>query len=142
MRIKLPQTHKVLSVFSYSSLTDIVLLLLIFFLLTSSFIATKGLAVRLPEAKNAKTVELGTVTVSLLADGRVLVNDAPCSMDALPVEMKKLITDPTKQTVVLSADKEVPFQRAVRVMDDARGLGVARFFITTLEKDTGDAPGL
>ena len=135
MRIKLPQTHAVLSVFSYSSLTDIVLLLLIFFLLTSSFIATKGLTVKLPEAANAKTTDPGIVTVTLHRDGSIDVNGALSSIDSLRGDLGRMLPDPEKQVVVLQADKDVPFDRAVRVMDEARGLGVASWHIATQDRE-------
>ncbi|MBI5648513.1 MAG: biopolymer transporter ExbD [Ignavibacteriae bacterium] len=136
MRIRLPQTHTTLSAFSYSSLTDIVLLLLIFFLLTSSFIATKSLTVKLPDARNAQATEQGTVTVTLEKSGRILINDTETTAEAFAGQLRALLTEPAKQTIVLAADKEVPFQNAVRIMDEARGLGVARFFISTREAAT------
>ena len=70
MKIQLSQENKPLTIFSYSSLTDIVLLLLIFFLLTSSFIITEGIQVTLPEAKHTTASEQEQIVVALLNDGK------------------------------------------------------------------------
>ncbi|MDH7514734.1 MAG: biopolymer transporter ExbD [Bacteroidota bacterium] len=131
MKIRLTQTHKPLSVFSYSSLTDIVLLLLIFFLLTSSFIATEGLPVVLPKAEHAQSSDRRDVTVTLYRDGRMYVNETPATDSSLRDVLANALTEPSGQTIILSSDKEVPVARAVRVMDVSRGLGAYRFFIST-----------
>ncbi len=138
MKIRLVQTHRVIPLFSYSSLTDIVLLLLVFFLLTSSFIATRGITVKLPEAENVRNVERNHITVTLLRDGRILIDDVPSAVETLNEDLGKALTAPAEQVIVLSSDKEVPLERAVRVLDVSRGLGASRFFISTASKDEAD----
>ncbi|MBL0175245.1 MAG: biopolymer transporter ExbD [Ignavibacteria bacterium] len=140
MRIRLTPSHQLLSAFSYSSLTDIVLLLLIFFLLTSSFIATKGLTVTLPSAENVKSTDQQQVRVTLHRDGRMEINDAATTPATLRADLHRAVTDSSRQVIVLSSDKDVPFERAVLVMDEARAIGATRFFIsTTLKGDGHDA---
>ncbi len=137
MKLSLGTSLKPLTVFSYSSLTDIVLLLLIFFLLTSSFIATEGLKVNLPEAMHGTPAERSTIRVVLTSEGEILINDAPVAADAVAATIKTLVTDPAAQTVVLSSDRDVPLERAVLVMDAAKGAGATRFFISTFPQDDG-----
>lgn len=135
MRIQIPQSNKLLSAFSYSSLTDIVILLLIFFLLTSSFISTKGLKVRLPEAANVTVSEQRNVTVNLLKDGSILVEDAPVRPTDLRDVLRRHLTMPDQQTIILSSDRDVPLSQAVFVMDEAKSIGASRFFISTAPKE-------
>jgi biopolymer transport protein ExbD len=135
MKIKLGQSNQLLSAFSYSSLTDIVMLLLIFFLLTSSFIATKGLKVHLPQAKNVAVSEQRNVTISLLKDGRLLVNDVEVPAEKLRETLRAQVSEPDKQVLILSSDRDVPLSRAVFVMDEAKSIGASRFFISTAPKE-------
>lgn len=69
--------------FSLASLTDMVLLLLIFFLLTSSFTVQRAVQVSLPQVSAAAPLEQQYVSVTLTADGRLYVDDAETEPDAL-----------------------------------------------------------
>ncbi len=138
MKIQLSQDNKPLTIFSYSSLTDIVLLLLGFFLLTSSFIITEGIKVTLPEAENSSTSEQEQLVVALLNDGRIFLNNVEIPAEGFQGALKELLTNPEKQVIVLSSDADVPLERAVYVMDEAKGLGATRFFISTTRKATDD----
>jgi biopolymer transport protein ExbD len=142
MKIRLETKNELLSAFNYSSLTDIVMLLLIFFLLTSSFIATKGIAVRLPDAANTTVADSRQVSVELLRDGRIIVNGSETAPASLRGALQALATDPARQLVVLSSDRDVPVASAVYVMDEAKAAGLSRFFISTAPKEQrhGDAP--
>jgi biopolymer transport protein ExbD len=135
MKIELSTTNKPLSVFSYSSLTDIVLLLLIFFLLTSSFIITEGIKVTLPQARNTTALEQEQIVVSLLNDGRMFINNAEVRREDFAAALRGVLTTPDKQVVMLSSDHDVPLEQAVFVMDEAKGLGATRFFVSTKPRD-------
>jgi biopolymer transport protein ExbD len=135
MKISITPQNKTLSSFSYSSLTDIVLLLLVFFLLTSSFIVNEGLKVILPEAVNAQTVEEKQIIVNLLEDGRTFLNGDEIAIEDLQLLLKDLLIDPETQVVVLASDKAVPLDRAVFVLDQAKGIGALRFLISTTQGD-------
>ena len=135
MKIELTTTNKPLSVFSYSSLTDIVLLLLIFFLLTSSFIITEGIKVTLPQARNTTALEQEQIVVSLLNDGRMFINNAEVRREDFAAALRSVLTAPDKQVVMLSSDHDVPLEQAVVVMDEAKGLGATRFFVSTQPRD-------
>jgi biopolymer transport protein ExbD len=101
MKIRLKKQNALLSAFSYSSLTDIVMLLLIFFLLTSSFIATKGLKVNLPRAENARTADKQQVTVDLFRDGGIFINGERVEEAKVREKLRALVPNPQEQTVIL-----------------------------------------
>jgi biopolymer transport protein ExbD len=138
MKIELSTANKPLSVFSYSSLTDIVLLLLIFFLLTSSFIITEGIKVTLPQAEHTTAAEQQQVIVTLLNDGRMYLNNSEVTREEFGDALRATLTDPEHQVIVLSSDHDVPLERAVFVMDVAKGAGATRFFVTTVQHDGED----
>jgi biopolymer transport protein ExbD len=135
MNIRLAASHRPLAAFSYSSLTDIVLLLLVFFLLTSSFIVTEGLKVALPPAAHAVNAEATRLTLTLLPDGRIAVNGAVVPDDRLEEAVRATLHDPANDIVVLSSDRSAPFSRAVFAMDAAKGAGAVHFFISTIPRD-------
>jgi biopolymer transport protein ExbD len=138
MKIQINQENKPLTIFSYSSLTDIVLLLLVFFLLTSSFIITEGIKVTLPEAQNTTASEQDQIVVALLNDGRMFINNEEVAVDRFGAVLKERLTNPEKQIIILSSDRDVPLERAVFVMDEAKGVGASKFFISTKMKENDD----
>ena len=75
--------RKALTAFSLASLTDIVLLLLIFFLLTSSFVTQNGLRVELPDVASAAPLEQEYVAVTIEPDGTFFVDEREVTADSL-----------------------------------------------------------
>ncbi|GAB2501282.1 MULTISPECIES: ExbD/TolR family protein [Algoriphagus] len=116
----LQQKNKVEAAFSMSSMTDIIFLLLIFFMLTSSFITPSGLPVNLPSSETSDIV-MQEVTVSVTKDLRYAVNDRVVSRDQLKSELTTLL-EGKKGQVVLHIDKEVPVEHLVEIGGIAAGL--------------------
>ena len=102
----LQSKHKVDSSFSMSSMTDIIFLLLIFFMLTSSFITPSGLPVNLPTSKSSK-IMLQKVTLNITEDLKYLVNDRPINKRDLENALRKEL-DGQEGNVSLHIDKNVP----------------------------------
>ncbi|NVK48242.1 MAG: biopolymer transporter ExbD [Cyclobacteriaceae bacterium] len=116
----LQSKHKVESAFSMSSMTDIIFLLLIFFMLTSSFITPSGLPVNLPSSETSD-IAMQEVTVSVTKDLRYAVNDKVVSREQIKSELTALLKD-KKGQVVLHIDKEVPVEYLVEIGGIAAGL--------------------
>ena len=117
----LQQKNKVDASFSMSSMTDIIFLLLIFFMLTSSFITPSGLSVNLPSSETSDIV-MQEVTVSVTKDLQFSVNDQLVTRD----QLKSVLTpwlEGKKGQVVLHLDKEVPVEYLVEIGGIAAGLG-------------------
>ena len=129
--------RKRIHTFSAIGLTDIVMLLLIFFLLSSTFILQPGIKVDLPEAQVTETVDQETLTVTILVSGGVYLNDQPVSLAELPARLLQELTQGADKDIILRADEEIPFRRAVEVMDIAKQVGAARFLIATRTGEEG-----
>lgn len=112
--------NKVDAAFSMSSMTDIIFLLLIFFMLTSSFITPSGLPVNLPSSETSDIV-MQEVTVSVTKDLRYSVNDKIVGRDQIKAELASLL-EGKKGQVVLHIDKEVPVEYLVEIGGIAAGL--------------------
>jgi biopolymer transport protein ExbD len=117
----LQQKNKVDASFSMSSMTDIIFLLLIFFMLTSSFITPSGLSVNLPSSETSDIV-MQEVTVSVTKDLQFSVNDQLTSREQLKAVLTPLL-EGKKGHVVLHLDKEVPVEYLVEIGGIAAGLG-------------------
>jgi biopolymer transport protein ExbD len=116
----LKSKHKVDPAFSMSSMTDIVFLLLIFFMLTSSFITPSGLPVSLPSSKSS-TIVLQKVSVTITSDLQHYVNDKKVLAGNLERTIKSELKD-KEGVVVLHVDKTVPVEHLVNVAGIATSL--------------------
>ena len=125
----LKSKHNVEPMFSMSSMTDIIFLLLIFFMLTSSFITPSGLPVNLPTSK-ASTVELQKVSVTITDNLEYYVGDKKVSRNMLEAELRSRLTE-GQGSVVLHIDKSVPTEQFVYVAGIATSLE-AKVSIATL----------
>lgn len=116
---------KPLSLFSQSSLTDIVLLLLIFFLLTSSFVTNFGIKVTVPKAETGAQTEQQFIGVTITKDGKFYVNEQLVSRGRLAGAIREERSkNPGNSTLVLRADKDAIVDNAVRVMNIAKALNL------------------
>jgi len=120
------QTNKPLMHFSQSSLTDIVLLLLIFFLLTSSFVSNFGIKVNVPKAESGVQNEPQFVAVTITDEGQFYVGDRaePVSEAMLVNAMRQEYQRNPQATIVIRADKKAIIDDAVRVMNVAKALNM------------------
>ena len=105
--------HKVDANFSMSSMTDIVFLLLIFFMLTASFITPSGLPVNLPSAA-ASNIVMQKNSVSITEDLRYFVNDKEVALANLERELQAVISGPDG-SVTLHVDKTVDTEYLMKV---------------------------
>jgi biopolymer transport protein ExbD len=126
--MNLQSRNKVDAAFSMASMTDLIFLLLIFFMLTSSFITPSGLPVNLPSSV-ASTIEVQKVSVTVTKDIQFYVNDKRVTKSTLEGELKSKLAGP-KGVVVLHIDETVPTREMVFVAGIATKLE-ARVSIAT-----------
>ena len=116
--MSLRSKNKVSANFSMSSMTDIVFLLLIFFMLTSTLVSPNALKLLLPNSK-ARTLEKQTISVSITPEIEYYIEDQKFPFDQLEIQLKKLLENEQEPAIVLHADKTVDIEFAVKVMDIA-----------------------
>ncbi|MCG2462632.1 biopolymer transporter ExbD [Flavobacteriaceae bacterium F89] len=114
--MKLKGRNKVSPDFSMSSMTDIVFLLLVFFMLTSN--SPNALDLLLPKAKG-KSTNTQNVTVSIDKNSDYFVNNEKINGEYLEIELKKALKGKEKPTIILRAEESVAIKEAVNVMDIA-----------------------
>ncbi|MFY0650651.1 MAG: biopolymer transporter ExbD [Cyclobacteriaceae bacterium] len=111
--MNLKSKHKVQAAFSMSSMTDVIFLLLIFFMLTASFVTPSGLPVNLPTSKSSKIV-LQKVSVTISKDRQFFVNDKKVTSNKLEMVLRNELSN-KEGVVVLHCDKNVPVDDLVLV---------------------------
>lgn len=110
--------NKVNPNFNMSSMTDIVFLLLIFFMLTSTLVSPNALKLLLPNSK-AKTLEKQTISISINKDIHFYVNENRVDKSNLEQEIIELVKETEEPAIILHADKSVDIEHVVKVMDIA-----------------------
>ncbi len=101
-----------------SSMTDIVFLLLIFFMLASTLVTTNAIDVLLPKA-SGKTENKQTIAVSIKKDLTYYIDQKRVGESVLEHELKTRLAKESKPTIVLRAEESVPVEHVVKVMDIA-----------------------
>jgi biopolymer transport protein ExbD len=110
--------NKVSANFNMSSMTDIVFLLLIFFMLTSTLVSPNALKLLLPSSK-AKTLEKQTISISITRDIDFYINENKVTAASIEQELKLLISNEKEPAIILHTDKTVAIEHVVKVMDIA-----------------------
>lgn len=114
--MKLKGRNKVSPDFSMSSMTDIVFLLLVFFMLTAN--SPNALDLLLPKAKG-KSTNTQNVSVSIDKNLQYFVNDQRINGEYIEIELKKALSGQDNPTIILRAEESVAIKEAVNVMDIA-----------------------
>jgi biopolymer transport protein ExbD len=110
--------NKVSADFNMSSMTDIVFLLLIFFMLTSTLVSPNALKLLLPSSK-ARTLEKQTVSVSITKDIDFFINENKVIEENIERELKLILDNIDEAAIILHTDKTVDIEHVVKVMDIA-----------------------
>lgn len=110
--------NRVTPEFNMSSMTDIVFLLLIFFMLASTLVTTNAIDILLPKA-SGKTENKQSVAVSITKNLNYYIDQKLVGSSVLETELKQILANQAKPTIVLRAEKSVPVENVVKVMDIA-----------------------
>lgn len=110
--------NKITPEFSMASMTDIVFLLLIFFMLASTLVTTNAIDILLPKA-SGKTENKKSIAVSIKEDLTYYIDQKRVGESVLETELLAALASEEKPTIVLRAEKSVPIENVVKVMDIA-----------------------
>ena len=104
--------------FNMSSMTDIVFLLLIFFMITSTLVTTNALDILLPKA-SGKTENKKAVSVTINKKLNYFIDNKQVDENVLEQNLLSMLDVQNNPTIILRAEEGVPIEKAVKVMDIA-----------------------
>lgn len=110
--------NKVTPEFNFASMTDIVFLLLIFFMIASTLVTTNAIDIILPTA-SGKTENKESIAVSIKKDLTYYIDQKRVGESVLESQLLDLMANQESPTIVLRAEKSVPVENVVKVMDIA-----------------------
>jgi len=110
-------------------LIDIVFQLLIFFMLTSSFIMQPGIKVNLPKAVTSEVVKFENIEILITGENVTYLNGRVVTTQDLKTLLKQAAK--REQTILIKADKRASLGRVVEIWDLARDLGISQINIAT-----------
>jgi biopolymer transport protein ExbD len=111
-------------------LTDVFLVLLVIFMVTTSVIHSQGKQVDLPGAEVSDSTPQG-VTVTVTSDGEILVNEQPTDEANLFASLEAALEESREKLVILRGDKKVLLGQAVNILDLAQQAGATGIALAT-----------
>jgi biopolymer transport protein ExbD len=118
-----------------TAMIDVLLVLILFFMVSSTLVKSRGLAVKLPESKTADSETQNLLVVSIRQDGRLFLNDDPVDEGRLGPQLKEKRLATGQSTVIIRGDRTIPYARMVEVMDIARTAGMEKISLATVQRN-------
>ena len=103
---------------------DIVFIMLIFFIVTTSFVKESGIDVNRPTAQTAERKERGNIIISIKANGEIWIDKRAVDIRAVRANVSRLHAENPLGSVIIAGDKNAILQVLVEVMDQVRLAGV------------------
>ena len=119
--------HKAITTTALISMTDVVFLLLIFFILTSTYVTVTGIDI--PTTQNAHTEMRSNVTLSVDATGRISVNQATVVEERLESVLRGHFEQNPDMTVVIQSHKDISIGRVVELIDISKKAGFTKYYL-------------
>jgi len=113
-------------------LIDMVFLALLFFMVNAVLSINPAIRVDLPRARSSLGAVGSDVVVSVDADGGVFIDDRRVALDGFAVELRAALARAGTSSILLQADKSLPYERLVEVMDQAKLAGTGRISLATV----------
>ena len=130
-RKKAVMHEKLMVALNMTPLIDCVLQLLIFFMLSSSFVLQTGIHVDLPKARAPRLQEEQDIVITITRSNEIFLNDEKMSAEQLPISLLERVTKAKNKAVLLKPDKRVETGKLVEVMGIAKSVGVESIGIVT-----------
>jgi len=119
------------TVINITSLIDVIFMLLLFFMISSTFLEQPGIKLELPAARTEAVAEPQEYVLTIDGKGGLFLNRQAVDMDGLEAAIRNVVPKMKDAALVLKADKETAHGLVVRVMDLAKRGGVKKLIIGT-----------
>ena len=129
--------HRIMAEINMIPFIDVALVLLLIFMIMTPLLVQSQLKINLPGLKKIEPEQprKQTLTVQVDRAGGAYLGGMPVAPDLLEARLRQLLTDPDHQPVVVEADKDVPFQHVVTVMDAAKRVGATKLAVSVRKQE-------
>jgi biopolymer transport protein ExbD len=117
------------AVIDMTPMLDIVFIMLIFFIVTTSFVKEAGIEVNKPKAANQSKQKSANIFVAVRENGEVWLDKRPVDIELIAAKIAQLMAEQTTDVVIIQADKDAKHGIVVKVMDAIKDAGIDRISI-------------
>jgi biopolymer transport protein ExbD len=133
--MKLNRRHKSFTTIIYlAPMTDMVFQVLLFFIISSSFVVEPGIKINLPKSKTSELQVQQKMMITINESQQIFIDKKEVDLKNLEQKIKLLLPYYKEKVVIIRADKNVPHGLVVEVMDKAKVAGVEKLAIATEKK--------
>lgn len=122
-------------ILNVTSLIDVLFLLLIFFIVSTTFLSQPAIKLDLPKAKHADVVRQESIVLYIDKTGALYLNDEPMEVGLLKEALARKMDTTSEQSVILKADASVSHGAVIEVMDILKGMGIKKLVVSTKFED-------
>ena len=118
-----------------TSLVDVLFLLLIFFIVSSTFLEQPGMKLDLPRTTQKDAVRMEGYTLFITTDGALYLNEEVVDLENLPERLKAIAPEVEESGLILKADEKIRYGLVVEVMDIIKQSGIVKLVVATQPKE-------
>lgn len=134
MSFKTFDEDKIISEINITPLTDITLVLLIIFMVTTPLIMQVGIKVNLPKSSIYEVIEPERIIITVSKENKIYINDNEISFESLSDSIKSFSQNKEDKIVIINADRDVSHGFVVEILDVVKKSGASNLAIATLKK--------
>jgi len=116
-------------------LIDMVFILLIFFVVTTSFVGETGIGIERPQANRSESLPRENMTIAVRANGQIIIGGQTTALLSVRPYVERQLRHQPGLAAVVVADRVVPIDRIVRIMDEVRAGGVTDIALATENRE-------
>jgi biopolymer transport protein ExbD len=121
------QRTQLMSDINITPFTDVVLVLLVIFMVTTPIILQQGIKIKLPKASSAETESDRSIVITINSSGLIFIDKMPYALETLKEELSARIANRADSPVIIKGDKEVKYDIVIQVLDIAKASGAKKF---------------
>ncbi len=125
------------TIINITSLIDVLFLLLIFMMVSSTFMEEPGIKLDLPETQSAPSVKKSEYTLSVEKGGELFLNEKSVTLEDLEENLKSTLAEMKDESLILKGDTNIPYGKIVKIMDIVKKSGVKKLIIATRQGTSG-----
>jgi len=118
-----------------TSLVDVLFLLLIFFIVSSTFLEQPGMKLDLPRTTEKEAVRMEGYTLFITTEGALYLNEESVTIANLPDRLKTIAPELEENGLILKADEKIRYGLVVEVMDLVKQSGIKKLVVATQPKE-------